>query len=207
MELLVKYIAGEASPEEAMAAEEWIQATPENKQQFEALQQVWTATAPSGRVYQQPDVEHEWNAVRQAVTQTPVRNIKARRFTSMLVAASVVVLAGILGWFLLQQNSKDEVVTLLAQTMQQKKLPDQTVLTLDANSRVTYAKDFDKDARELTLEGEGFFQVTHNPQRPFIIDMDGVKLQVLGTSFRVNNNQAAQMVEVEVATGKVMLYN
>ncbi len=207
MELLVKYIAGEASPEEAMAAEEWIQATPENKQQFDELQKVWMETGPSKAIYQHADVNKEWEVVKQTITQSRVTQMKPRR-TTYLVAACMTLLAGALGWFLLKQasNNNIEMVTLQAQTVQQEQLPDQTSITLDGNSKVVYKKDFGKAARELALNGEGFFKVTHDPKKPFIIDMEGLKLQVLGTSFRVNNDKAAQTVHVDVATGRVMLF-
>ena len=208
MELLIKYITGEASPEEAMTVEEWIQAAPENKREFEELLQTWIAATPSGNAYQQPDVAKEWETLKK--TTAPVKRIGSRRLIPYLAAACLFLLIGILGWHLLQQSagsSQNGEVVLMAQAMQQHQLPDQSLLTLDANSTVTYKKDFDKATRELMLEGEGFFKVVHNPQRPFIIDMDGVKLQVLGTSFRVHNNRAAQQVNVDVVTGKVMLYN
>ena len=207
MDLLVKYITGEASPEEAMAAEEWIQATPANKQQFEALQQLWLQTGTPVQVYQQPDVSEEWQVVKKSITRAKVKQIKPRR-TSYMVAAAIMLLLGALGWFMLMQTTnKEEVTTITAEVVVEQQLPDQSLLILDGNSTVSYKEDFNKATRELTLSGEGFFKVTHDKQHPFIIDMEGVKLQVLGTSFRVKNDKETNTVHVDVVTGKVMLYN
>jgi ferric-dicitrate binding protein FerR (iron transport regulator) len=48
-------------------------------------------------------------------------------------------------------------------------LPDGSVVWLNAGSKLTYNKDFGKANREVTLAGEGFFDVTINRDKPFII--------------------------------------
>lgn len=71
------------------------------------------------------------------------------------------------------------------------RLSDGTVVVLNAGSRLIYPVKFTKKNRVVTLEGEGYFQVKHNPGRPFIVQTKQGNITVLGTTFNVNtyNNQ------------------
>jgi len=81
-------------------------------------------------------------------------------------------------------------------------LPDGSHVYLGAGSKLSYPGQFADSTREVRLEGEAFFEVTKNPEKPFIIHTQTVRTTVLGTSFRVAAF-SAKPIEVEVATGKV----
>lgn len=81
-------------------------------------------------------------------------------------------------------------------------LSDGSVVTLGAGSRLNYPEHFADSTREIALEGEAFFEVTKNPEKPFIIHTGAVQTKVLGTSFKVDAFKG-QNVQVAVATGKV----
>src|SRR5665811_822673 len=61
--------------------------------------------------------------------------------------------------------------------------------------------------REVVIEGEAFFNVKPNPEKPFIIDAGNAQVKVLGTSFNVCAYPKSETVEVIVATGKVQVTN
>ncbi|SFG61985.1 FecR family protein [Pedobacter insulae] len=66
-------------------------------------------------------------------------------------------------------------------------LPDGTHVWLNANSSLKYPASFDLAAdREVSLTGEGYFEVAHNKQKPFFVNTNGQRLKVLGTHFNVN---------------------
>ena len=81
-------------------------------------------------------------------------------------------------------------------------LPDSSEVYLGAGSKLAYPDRFEGDRREITLEGEAFFSVTHMPDRPFIVRSGEVSTRVLGTSFKVEAFDGLPL-EVAVATGKV----
>ncbi|MBN9384047.1 MAG: FecR domain-containing protein [Chitinophagaceae bacterium] len=69
----------------------------------------------------------------------------------------------------------------------QLELPDGTRVWLNAASSITYPTVFTGEERKVTVRGEVYFEVAHNPARPFIVDVDGRSaVEVLGTSFDVN---------------------
>jgi transmembrane sensor len=81
-------------------------------------------------------------------------------------------------------------------------LPDNTQVFLAFGSKLRYPRRFNGNIREVSLEGDAFFEVTRNETMPFIVRSGEINTQVLGTSFRIKTS-ANQSVVVSVATGKV----
>ncbi|MBD2700507.1 FecR domain-containing protein [Spirosoma sp. BT702] len=149
----------------------------------------------------------------------PIRQL-GNRFQWWQAAAAVVVLLGI-GWGIWQTQSTlsayayDQLVktstlplTEVANTQNKSQLvllPDGSQITLASHSRVSYARDLDKRAnREVFLTGEAFFNVTKNPQHPFLVYAGGLVTRVVGTSFNVQTGD--KQVSVVVRTGRVAVY-
>ena len=84
-------------------------------------------------------------------------------------------------------------------------LPDGSKVRLNHGSKLIYPGKFKGDYREVTLQGEAFFDVAKNPQKPFIIKANGAQVKVLGTSFNVYAYDQSSTIEVIVRTGKVEL--
>lgn len=84
----------------------------------------------------------------------------------------------------------------------QLSLPDGTQVWVNSGSKLKYPSNFTGSKRELYLEGEAYFDVTHDPKRPFIIHTGRVFTQVLGTAFNIKAYDSNKM-SVTVARGKV----
>lgn len=65
-------------------------------------------------------------------------------------------------------------------------LPDGTKVWINAASRLTYPTAFTGKTREVTMEGEAFFEVSSDPAHPFVVHAKGMAVKVLGTAFDVN---------------------
>ena len=87
--------------------------------------------------------------------------------------------------------------------LSQIELSDGTLVTLNRDTKIKYPDQFANDIREISIEGEAFFEVTPNPSKPFVIHAGEATVKVLGTSFSVNAYPENDRVEVIVATGKV----
>lgn len=87
-------------------------------------------------------------------------------------------------------------------------LPDNSIVKLAPNSRLSYSNDMDKrPERDVYLSGEAFFEVTKNPSHPFRVFADEVVTKVLGTSFTVRAFEKDKEIKVTVRTGKVRVYS
>ncbi len=97
-----------------------------------------------------------------------------------------------------QKNTGDKILSLI--------LNDSSQVDLEPNAELIYPNQFVADKREVELIGDAFFKIEKNPLRPFLVHANGTITKVLGTSFRVNSNNAAKSVTVTVRTGKVNVF-
>ena len=82
-------------------------------------------------------------------------------------------------------------------------LPDSTIVKLNSGSTFRYPDEFSDTLREVFLEGEGFFEVSKDTGKPFIIHSANVDTRVLGTSFNISAYESEDDLKVAVATGRV----
>ena len=126
------------------------------------------------------------------------------------VAASLTLLMG-LNYFIYTNTVEHEVVESYEEVTKSTDwgqklnlvLADGTEVYLNSGSTIKFPKLFEADKRVVELDGEAFFDVAENPDKPFIIKSGEVETTVLGTSFNVNTYSESNQVAVTVATGKV----
>lgn len=85
------------------------------------------------------------------------------------------------------------------------KFSDGTIVHLNAGSRLVYPVEFTNKTRQVFLEGEGFFEVSHNPNVPFIASTAAVNIEVLGTKFNISAYNSEEEVETFLLEGKIQL--
>ncbi len=83
------------------------------------------------------------------------------------------------------------------------KLPDGSLVILNANSKITYPGKFSGSTRNITLEGETFFDIEKDRMHPFVIRTGHFKTVVLGTSFAIRENSDRNTFKLAVVTGRV----
>jgi transmembrane sensor len=128
--------------------------------------------------------------------------------------ASVAVVAGVLfaaGYRYLQVSSNHQNIAYKQQEalrghISKIELPDGTLVWLNAGSKLSFPENFCEDKREVGLEGEAYFEVKHETQRPFLVHTQSVVTQVLGTTFNVRSYAESGRIKVSVLSGKVAVY-
>lgn len=149
-----------------------------------------------------------WQAIE---TQAKLRQKPVVRFQFWLRTSAAVLLAGLLlSLFLYTRQQKIMVTTSYGQ-IKTVVLPDGSAVTLNANSVLHYPKNWSNtDIREVWIAGEGFFKVNHLHQsgevkaaERFIVHANDLNVEVLGTTFNVNNRR--NTVKVALVTGSVSL--
>jgi ferric-dicitrate binding protein FerR (iron transport regulator) len=197
--LLAKYFAGEASPEEAMAIDNWLEVSQENRNHFNESEKVWSL----GKGVSSPTLVKDiiWKDLQNSFHEGRALNFYLK------IAASIflVVSAGLTIYFLnrpakaLAWETKSTQTEILSLT-----LPDSSVVTLNRGSALKWVKNFDDSTRKIELKGEAFFDVMHDEAKPFLVETEDVKLKVLGTAFNVMTTDTSTVAEV--IRGKVMMY-
>ena len=93
-------------------------------------------------------------------------------------------------------NSSDEVGRIV--------LADNSKVALNKESQLIFEKSFDGKQRTLKLKGEGYFKVTKNPSKPFVVKVGDAEVRVLGTAFNLDENQNTGDVTLSVTEGRVL---
>lgn len=203
----MKHLLGETSPEEAAAVNKWKAEDEANAVYYNQFNKIWNSSkelATASTV----DENKAWQNFQQRITrpkeEVPVVPIK--RFSWMRVAASGIVLAGLAIAAFLLLNNNAAPAEMVAQTQQNiliDTLPDNSIVTLNKQSSITYLSKFNGDKREIALKGEAFFNVTPDKKKPFVITVNDVQVTVVGTSFNVKNEKGNTEVVVETGVVRV----
>jgi len=120
------------------------------------------------------------------------------------IAALLVIALG-LGYIIFTLFNKPLVEhTTQANVQSEIKLPDGSLVWIHNHSQLRYPPVFDKNYREVFLEGEAYFEIKKDTTRPFIVHTHDAATKVVGTSFDLRNYAREAHVELTVFTGKVI---
>ncbi len=108
-------------------------------------------------------------------------------------------------------RSKPETVAAMNQLIipfgnsSEVSLSDGTRVFLNAGSSLVYPENFNGETREVYLVGEAFFDVKHDPEHPFIVQLNDLRIKVLGTRFNVSAYPVDNVIETVLEEGKVCI--
>ena len=211
--LIGKVFADEATDAERREFDDWLSAHPEQKPIVDSLRRFWLT--PDARPADEPltmeaayqRLQHRLDSEPHQPNEIPARPLwSVRRWAGWAAAASVALLIGFWGWqqFLPATDAPPVVQqTNPKGTRSQIHLADGSTVWLNADSHLSYPKTFAGALREVSLEGEAFFTVTHNPKQPFVVRLKTGSVRVLGTSFNIRAYAGDSTVETSVVTGRV----
>ena len=124
------------------------------------------------------------------------------------VAASLLLFLSI-ALFQLRSFAPKEATYIVKETKKGQKLlvqlADGSTINLNAESSIKYPANFDGATRKVYLTGEGFFNVTKNKNKPFVVHSDNITTTVLGTSFNVSAYKNEHEIVIALVTGKVLV--
>ncbi|WP_428654821.1 FecR family protein [Runella sp.] len=226
-DLLARYVAGETTPDETRQVKTWLAQSSTHEKELLRFQKIWEVAEvvkPTAEV----NVDLAWKNVSKKLTATgqqpstenplpfvihkndadiqPLGSAKSSSgFDFLRIAASILILlsAGWFGYTFLEKRKDPAVAKVLKTTEKTNEqiLPDGTKIFLNHNTTLTYADDFGKETRTVTLKGEAYFEVKRDENRPFIIHANDTEVRVLGTAFNVRAYD--KKVNVAVTSGKV----
>lgn len=204
-QLLMLYCQGMASPEECMQVERWID---ESEEHLHLATEVYhiNRTVSDMEILQKIDPDKALRKVNVSLNRSQWRS----RFRHMERVAAVLFFP-LLFLYLLQFAEKQkeisvQMIEVSANTgsITRVLLPDSTVVYLNARSSLRYPQQFNSNKREVSLEGEGYFEVVHQPSCPFIVSLaQGKKIEVLGTKFNIDAYADQPFVATTLVDGSV----
>lgn len=204
LDLLQKEAQGNCTPEETARLDAWYDSF-DNKAmpvfQNEAEEALVRARLRN-RIYQQ---------ITADMPDLPAPVPKRKAMPLFRMAAAILVLLGLAGaaYFFGQQRTVPQQEPVLLSSvsptgkMLKVTLADGSEVWLNAGSTLSYPAGFKGRYRDVYLKGEAFFNVTTQPEQPFIVHTDTISTVVLGTSFNIKAYPELGNIRINVATGKV----
>lgn len=199
-----KYIAGKASRQEIELLFRW----------YDKAEQEEVTDAKENDPASQNLKDRMRGKIHAAIDNPPQQSvaIKSNLSRKYLMAAALLgaVVAGTWFWFH-EHNGKAGSVNRLCKYSVPKKqrsrivLPDSSIVWLNSDSYIQYKENEKSHAREVVLKGEAFFDVRHNPSKPFTVLANGTMTKVLGTAFNIKAYDDNKNVQVTVTRGKVQV--
>ncbi|RPE05410.1 DUF4974 domain-containing protein [Chitinophaga lutea] len=209
-ELLSKKLSGEATPAELEELESLLRQEPDIHYAAEHLTDLWAQEAPVPEHQREQSFADHLDRMRQAGIDWGQPEKKGRRVSMKWMtaaAAAVLLLAALAGWWWMPRKTTApavaEALHAAKGTRTRVTLPDGSVVWLNADSRLTYNDDFNQARREVQLEGEAYFDVVKNSNKPFVIRTARMQVRVLGTTFNIRAYPGESTAETALIKGSV----
>jgi len=210
-EAIAARLKNEADAGQLLQIGEWLDSSPENPVILEEIISTWSITKHKTQFYE-PDNSFNWEKLMDRIGHSHGRKILLPNYYRWLAAASVIVMVfltglGAGGFF--KPLNHVSLVRIIAPegSKTQIVLPDSTRVWLNSGAELQYPGDFTALNRQVSMKGECFFAVTKDPDHPFLVDGNNVRVKVYGTRFNVNEDKFTHGTEVTLISGKVEVCN
>ena len=141
----------------------------------------------------------------------PTRTFKMKQWLALAASLLLVLTTSLSGYLLYEgQNKKlagDMTVTVEKGQKVALTLPDKSRVWVNSGSTLTYGSRFNKHERIIALNGEAYFEVAKNVQKPFLISTGDIKIEVLGTKFNVSAYSSDNQSETVLLEGSVNIWD
>jgi len=216
-DFIFRFLNGKLSKAEIREFERWLSSSSGNYEIFDQHRKIWLGTA-AGISSSKFDPAPAWEKVKSKIhsnagdkIQIAQSGIVGRLKSALRIAAMVILLisaGAVASWivFSKKQVSRDKSFCEIAAPPGSKSLitlPDGSKAWINAGSKLTYAGDFNRTDRIVTLEGEGYFTVTSNKAKPFIVQTAHLKVKAFGTVFNVKAYPEEKTIETTLVEGVV----
>ncbi len=216
-ELLIKrFFNGQCTEKEAEAVLNWLLDPGNQHLAKRIMKRQWETLSGDGDVDIESLLERTQSRLKLGKFREAGSREKQRWYRSipLRIAATFLLIAMSLAALMItteenqeealaSNSAKVEVSTSTGQIIL-KVLPDGTKVWLNAQSKLIYPETFGA-TREVRLQGEGFFDVADNKDRPFIVHADDIQIRVLGTAFNIKSYPGDPSIATTLVRGKVLI--
>ncbi|MEG0807015.1 MAG: FecR domain-containing protein [Alistipes sp.] len=200
-EVLYRYIKGQTTAEEDLQIVAWMEENPTAHQHV--LDQVHF-------LYQMAELHGDESV---PVARPRGRNLSLKHLATYALRIAAVVALVLVGGYVARQstyNSISNQINRVQVPYGQRiniTLADGSRVWLNAGAKLEYPVVFKKNARKVILSGEALFEVQHDSECPFYVETFATTIQVLGTKFNVNADEANDRFSTTLLQGEVLVTN
>jgi ferric-dicitrate binding protein FerR (iron transport regulator) len=213
-ELLIKFFAEEISEEELDLLKKWLSASPENKRIFDEENELWRESSTRINL-DNFNVDLAWDSIsskydfvsgERAITVFRKNNI---RFITVAATFALIIITGSVALLFKARQTLNHLSAsqIFVSTNYGDKahviLPDSSEIILNSGSKVQYDGNYNIKERKVKLNGEAYFQVKTNPEKPFIVKAGKIQVYAIGTKFNILSYENEKNIEATLVEGKV----
>ena len=187
-EIIIRYLDGTATDSDKEQLLTWLKESDKNLHSYSEFRDVWFASQSNSSVHS--DMEKALKRLE--------KRIKGKESEKKI---------NIVSPYNFYKTKKDILILnhLITDSGSKRRfvLPDSTIVWLNSNSKLEYPTTFSESSREISLEGEAYFEVSHDVNKPFHVHAGDMDIEVLGTHFSVENYPDKKGVEAVLAEGRI----
>jgi transmembrane sensor len=205
-DIIARKLCGEISSQENFELKEWENKNKLNSGIFNRLVEIWNYS---------PIIRKKTSGIYKILKNRINHHNKSHKlnlfyyFTRIAAVLFIIIGTAILINYFYPSKSND---TITYQEIAVPKgsrtfiiLPDGSKAWISNNSKIKYPDRFNKEARELFLTGEAYFEVKHNTKKPFIVNIGLDRIKVLGTKFSISAYPEDDMIRADLLSGNIRL--
>lgn len=210
-EIIARVLSGDASSEEKQWLLSWFEESEGNAKEFGNYEMLWNALEIIGRK-NEFDTKRAYQKFTDYVEGIHENTKQVSFIVKFLRIAAIVLLTSGIAYFagyyskpkVDAQEQQCQIVTPKgAKTFVE--LSDGTKVWLNSESKLKYPGKFSNDIRNVYLEGEGYFEVAKDKQRPFIVHTSKVNVRAVGTAFNVKSYPSEDIIQTTLVEGSVII--
>lgn len=226
--LIVKYLDDNLSTEQAEELENWLNESSENRWTLNIVNQIWKASEDKSQeaLLKELNLEQDWGIIAEKIDEKP-ENVKEQRvekfrkirkkqrlFSNLLKVAALILVAVTSVFLTLQFASvQDDAayepvfkeITTKSAERASIQLGDGSSVMLNSGSKLITPDIFESNKRVVELQGQAFFEIKPDSERPFYVHTNKAVIEVVGTSFDVRSYDDENEIRVVVRDGAVSM--
>lgn len=204
--LIIRYLSKEANSDEISILESWVLENPDNKKLFNQYRISWNLSNIE-KNKEIINVDNEFEKLSKKLFTQEIRIEQKKSNNLFLKIAASLIFIAVSAFSVFYFINKTHYTKYLSQEkIINHQLLDGSSFVLDKNSEIQVADNYAKKERRIILKGDAFFEVKHNKNIPFIVEVNNIEVQDIGTSFYIDSKENGN-VEIIVSSGIVSVYN
>lgn len=201
--ILKNYLLGRCSPREMERLTAWARESDEHARWLFRMTDAYHAYRASHQIDEAHVQRAELDLLNRIAKEEKARKhrngVRWAMYAAAAVLAALFVMTG-----LHYRGDREEMVRIVALNgVRHVLLPDSSEVWLNAHSTLRYPRHFNDDDRQLELDGEAYFEVRPDADRPFVVKNEFLTTRVLGTRFNFSTRATDNTAEVTLLSGKV----
>lgn len=207
---IAAFLSGNSSTSEIKALQQWQNLSDQNSRIFNEAVKAWKSNSA---ILSKEMIEQDKSAVnRSIIFQSAIKEERVKKGFSLLRMAAIFLgpVLLVIGWYLGSTHLPTQPITWNTVTAPRKHiaiftLADGTEIWLNAGTTLSYPSVNLADKREVKLNGEGYFKVTKDINKPFYVTTQNTTVRVLGTSFNIKAYAEEQQITTTLEEGSIEL--